>query len=101
MTEIRGGQRYRALRDVEVNALTHWEAPFTGGAKGVVPAGTVVIVAFDPPEMATAIGCDPADAKALEAGFVPEADRTHPKYAGFSLSILRTTLAEAFELTDA
>lgn len=98
MTPIREGQRYRALRDIEVNALTHWEAPFTGGAKGVLPAGAIVVVAFDPPETATAVGCDPADARALESRFVAEADRMHPKYAGYSLSILRTTLTDAFEL---
>lgn len=94
---IREGQHYRARHDIEVNALTHWEAPYTGGARGVLPAGAVVIVAFDPPETAMAVGCDPVDARALESRFVTEVDRTHPRYAGYSLSIMREVLLRDFE----
>ncbi len=97
---IREGQRYRAVRDIEVNALTHWEAPFTGGSRGILPAGAVVVVAFDPPQTATAVGCAPIDALALESRFVPEADRAHPKYAGYSLSVPRATFGDDFELAE-
>jgi hypothetical protein len=95
--EIREGQCFRALRDVEVAALTHWDAPFTGGGHGVLPAGSIVRVAYDPPATATAIGCSVEHADRLEARFVAEVDRAHPKYAGYSLSIMRDMLRRDFE----
>lgn len=96
--ELREGQEFRALREVDVNVLTHWDAPFTGGGKGLLPAGSIVRVAYDPPETAAAVGCGVQDSAALESRFVTEIDRTHPKYAGYSLSIDRVMLLRDFEL---
>lgn len=94
---IRAGQRYRAVHDLEVIAMTHWNAPFTGGHEGVLPAGEIFTIAIDPPESATAAYCDPARYDELHARFVPPEDREHPKYSGYSLSITLSDIRERAE----
>jgi hypothetical protein len=34
------GEIYEAIHDVEIGCLTHWRAPFTGGQRVLLPAGT-------------------------------------------------------------
>jgi hypothetical protein len=81
------GQRWVAAVDVAVHGLTHWDAPYTGGFSGVLPAGSVVIVLDDPPPIATAVGCRPEAYAELEALLVPASDRSEPRYDSYSLSI--------------
>ena len=84
---IREGQRYRAVRDLQVGALTHWQAPFTGGVEATLPAGEIFVIANDPPAFATAVYCTPERYGDLEALFVPAEDRNAETYAGYSLVI--------------
>jgi hypothetical protein len=84
---VREGQRYRALRDLEVAALTHWRAPFTGGFEVTLPAGEIFIIANDPPASATAVYCTPERYEELHSVFIPEEDRNAETYAGYSLVI--------------
>jgi hypothetical protein len=87
MAGVRKGQRYRTRDDMSILYLTHWNTPFTGGGKGVLPSGTMVTVAADPPAGATAVYCDPDGGRDLERALVPESERSDAKYAGFSLAI--------------
>jgi len=84
---IRKGQRYRVLRDLDVRVLTHFRAPFTGGAKATLRAGEIFRIAHDPPEEATAASCDPENYEALHESLVPQADRLWHNYSGYSLVI--------------
>lgn len=95
---IRAGQKYRALQDLEVTAMTHWNTAFTGGHEVVLPAGEIFTIAIDPPESATAASCDPARYDELHARFVPPEDREHPKYSNYSLSIDLSDIRERAEL---
>ena len=58
---IRKGQRYRALEDLSVKFLTHWKAPFTGGGRAMMPAGTAFTVVADPPWFTFSVRCVPDD----------------------------------------
>jgi len=83
---IRKGQRFRALRDLDVICLTQWRAPATFGDYVVFPSGETFQVLTDPPTSASAAACLPERAE-LEARFVPENERDDPKYNGYHLSI--------------
>jgi len=87
MTAIRAGQHYLIKEPVEVIALTHWRAPFTGGYNVVLPAGEVVEIDHDPVPGATAVGCTPIRYAELEVAFIPAKDRKADNYGGYSLTI--------------
>lgn len=97
MAEVKGGQRFRALADFPANALTQWDAPFTGGSSGVLPAGELVEVLDDPVPGFPAVGCRPVRYEALHTRFVSEEDRAAPKYSGYYLVIALEDLVERFE----
>lgn len=92
IAEIRKGQRFRTRVDTEVNYLTHWMAPFTGGGKGILPAGTILTVTLDPPPGVKGAGCDPENREAIEAILIPEAERSAPKYGGFTIVVAQDWL---------
>lgn len=100
----RDGDVYEALGDVPVQLLTHWKAPFTGGADGVLPRGTRIRVFLPATSWAPAVSepiavyAEPVDNPALEAALVPRADREHPSYGGYSLSIKTAMLSREFRL---
>ncbi|UCC73986.1 MAG: hypothetical protein JSV86_05365 [Gemmatimonadota bacterium] len=68
-------------------ALSVWKTPYTGGYEAVLPAGEVFVIANDPPEGATAVGCVPERHEELHAHFVPDDVRSNPKYASYYLCI--------------
>ncbi len=65
-----------------------WRAPFTGGFRCTIPAGTVLTVESDPLPRATAVYCIPDDYAGVERVVVPEEDRRSEKYTGYALVIL-------------
>ena len=95
---VREGQRYRALRDLQVGALTHWRAPFTGGFEVTLPAGEVFVIANDPPASATAAYCTPERYEELHGLFIPAEDRNAETYAGYSLVIDLDVIRQHAEL---
>ncbi len=86
-TKPRRGERYIVEEPIDATILTHWRAPFTGGSEKTLPRGLEFVVAYDPPEQATAVSCDPADPRAWESLLVDEPDILADKYAGYSLTI--------------
>jgi hypothetical protein len=98
--DIRKGQKYRTLEPINVDFLTHWRAPYTGGGSGTLAAGEVFVIKMDPPAGATAASCD-AERKEVEKLLVPEADRNEPKYNGFSLVIGFEIIRTRCERSDA
>ena len=81
------GQRFRTLRNLEVGVLTHYRAPFTGGARAILRAGEVFTVALDPPALAIAASCRLQRYEALQEELVPKEDRIADDYSGYSLVI--------------
>jgi hypothetical protein len=83
---VREGERFVARSDVEVLVMTHWLAPFTGGHKAVLPAGTTIVARSDQMPDVPGFNCVPEDYAGLEPILVPEEDRNANKYGGYSLS---------------
>ena len=95
------GDEYETLDDVNVGVGTHWRTAFTDGFAAAIPKGTRVRVYLAPAPGAVAVPATPIDYAALEAMLIPESDRQHPKYAGYSLTIKILALHEKFRLLGA
>ena len=82
------GEEFEAERDIDVNYVVHWQAPFTGGGVGRMDKGTrirVSVGAQDPEPIG--VYASPLDKRRLEERLVPESERSSPKYGGFNLFI--------------
>lgn len=93
------GEEFEANSEVEVDYVTHWQAPFTGGGKGKLLKGTRVRVSVSErhPEP-IGVYAQPVEYLRLENELVPAAERSAPKYGGFSLSISVAQLNRDFHL---
>lgn len=95
----RKGDVYESIEAVEVNYLTSWAAPFTGGATVTLPAGHRVVISGDSRDpQPIAVYADAVDYKALEELVVPAVDRQAKKYTGFYFSISTVALNSKFRL---
>lgn len=95
----RDGEMYEAVDDVELNYLTLWAAPFTGGDTFVLKKGERVRVevhAHNPEPIS--VYALPIDKERLEKEIVPEETRTNEKYGGYSLAIESAKLGKHFRL---
>ena len=81
------GDKFKVTEAFEGHVLTMWKAPFTGGDKREIPAGLEFVVAFDPPDTATAANVDAVPYAVWETVLVSEEDRAKPKYNGYYLII--------------
>ncbi|MDQ3820175.1 MAG: hypothetical protein M3362_21195 [Acidobacteriota bacterium] len=83
--EVKEGERFLLLLDIETIGGVHFKAPTTGGFKCTIPRGTVLI-AWDKSRPETgSFSCLPENEKEFEESFVPIEDRNNQKYAGYSL----------------
>jgi hypothetical protein len=97
----RKGDVYEALEDIEVNYMTRWAAPFTGGGKAILKKGERIRVEHDP-YYPQPIGTSlvTVDYSTLEERMVPKEDREAAKYGGFALSVKTLDLNRKFKLVD-
>jgi hypothetical protein len=92
------GDVYEATGDVEVNYLTSWSAPFTGGGSGTLKKGERVIIDYEPLPRPIAANAKAINYTHVEEGMVPESDRSNTKYAGFYLVLKTLELSRDFKL---
>jgi hypothetical protein len=92
------GDVYEATRDIEVNYLTSWSSPVTGGGSGTLKKGERVIIAHEPLPRPIAADAKPIDYARVEKEMVPESDRSNKKYAGFHLLLKTLELSRDFKL---
>lgn len=95
----RDGEVFEANGEIEVDYLTHWQAPYTGSGKGKLPKGTRVKVSVsqrDPEPIR--VYAQPIEYLRFENELVPAAERSAAKYGGFSLSIPVAQLNTDFHL---
>lgn len=95
------GEVYQALDDVEINYLTHWAAPYTGGEAFVFKKGESIIVEVsDHNPKPISVHAKAVDEARLETEIIPEKDRLNEKYGGYSLSVDCNKLKTHFRLVD-
>lgn len=93
------GDVYESIADQEVEFMTAWAAPFTGGGQGTILKGERIWI---PEEEEKCIGtyADPVDYSKLEQRMVVATGSTGDKYAGFYLFVKTVVLNEKFKLVD-
>lgn len=97
----REGDVYEALEDMEVNYLTAWRAPFTGGGSTLIRKGERFWIHSSPstpqPISVYALGLR---YDALEQEVIPAADRENPQYEGYYFSFKTAVLTTRFLLVS-
>jgi hypothetical protein len=94
------GDLYESKFDQEIEFLTSWSAPFTGGGNGTLYKGEQIWIYSGPLEEKP-IGSYalPVKYTELEKRMVSESDRNTPNYGNFYLHFDTKTLNENFNLT--
>jgi hypothetical protein len=92
------GGRFQAVRDLDVRVRTAFMAPRSSGCRGVLPAGEVLALDYDPdPTSTTGVWLRPERYRALESVLVEKALRDEPSYDGYSISMSYEQLDKDFE----
>ena len=91
------GQRFRNRRKMKVMGLIYFRAAFTGGFKGVLPAGETFILVYEPHLTAHGVSLTPERYQYFEQVFVDADSRQNAKYAGYSISISSKKLQRDFD----
>lgn len=95
----RKGDVYEATQDVEIQYLTSWFAPYTGGGVATLKQGERVIVQTDCTNTEPlSVYAMPERYKEVEVRMVPEDERTHYKYSNFYLCLKTLDLNTKFRL---
>jgi len=93
------GDLYESLADQEIEYMTSWAAPYTGGGKGLLLKGEQIWIhsapAGEKPLGAYAL---PVEYEKLEARMVPEAERSSEKYGGIYFYFKTVELENGFRL---
>jgi len=93
------GDLYESLEDQEIEYMTAWAAPYTGGGKGLLLKGGQIWIHSDPagkkPLGAYAL---PVEYEKIEARMVPESERSSEKYGGFYFYFKTVELENHFRL---
>lgn len=93
------GEMYEALKDMTVDYITEWAAPYSGGGEANLITGEQIWIdkeIKDPkPVGAYAI---PVKYRQLEQRIVPKEERENPKYGSFYFYLTTIELNENFKL---
>lgn len=95
------GDVFESRSNVEIDYLTSWAAPYTGGGRTMLPKGERVIVQQVGLPKPTSVYCLPDRYDELHDRIVPESDRSAEKYGGYYFSIKTKLLNEQFAKIDA
>jgi O-acetyl-ADP-ribose deacetylase (regulator of RNase III) len=93
----KGGEVYEALHDVEINYLTYFMAPYSGGDKAILPKGERVIIHTPKKQRPIGYYCTPINYGEIEKAIIPAATFDDPAYTDYSLSVKTLLLNKDFK----
>lgn len=91
---VKKGDKFITQKTIETDGLTSWAAPYTGSFRCTLPKETIVVAIHDQVEGAKGFGVVPEKYDELESQLVPESDRTHKKYSGYSFVFLSENIGD-------
>jgi hypothetical protein len=97
---LKKGDKLRLLTAIRTDALTCWNAPYTGSCAVTIPEGTVVKVIDNSVRSAAGFSCVPVDYDAFGFLNIPEhadAAKYESSYAGYYLVLLKSQIGWALE----
>ena len=83
---------YETIREVPVTLLTHWDSAHRGSYSAVLPKHCRLRVSENYAHGDQFLQCFVVEDEDYEAASIPSADRSHPEYQGFSVSLKLTDL---------
>jgi hypothetical protein len=92
------GTRFRSCRDLKVNGIISYGAPFSDGFEGLLPASEVLVLDSDPLPNARGMWHVPERYEHFETIFVPSHDRAHEAYGGYAVAINYEYVGEDIEV---
>ena len=93
----KGGEVFEAIDDVQIDYLTYFMAPYTGGKKAILLEGERIIVSKPNQDKPLGYYCYPINAEEVENRIIPNSDKDAPEYNGFSLFIDTKILNKNFK----
>jgi hypothetical protein len=92
------GEVYECVSACEVTFVTHWHTAFTGGGATQLLIGEHVRVGEVVEHKPVIVSAVPVDYLGVLSRIIPAADREHPKFAGYSVSLRTRELVSHFRI---
>jgi hypothetical protein len=89
--------RFRTTKALEVQGIIIFGAPCSGGFRGQLPAGEVMILDYEPKPWAKGVWLRPERYRHFEQLFVDEKTRRDPEYDRFAVNASYDELSENYE----
>ena len=94
------GDIYLCIEDAQINYMTHWMKPYTGGDKTIFPKDEKIKITDISQTKPTSVYCQAANADKIENLLIPQSDREQYDYNGYSLVVDTVTLNKKFKLVE-
>ncbi|HTY88387.1 MAG TPA: hypothetical protein VMB80_13040 [Candidatus Acidoferrum sp.] len=100
MGKFHKGLRLRSRKSVKVDGVITFGAPCCGRFEGVLPAGEVLKLNYEPHDRVRGLWLEPERYSDLEQVFVPKESRSAPAYSGYAVGCDYDQIAVDFEVLD-
>ena len=94
------GEIYISIEEAEINYVTHWMKPYTGGEKSIFPKDEKIKISQVNKPKPIGVYCEAINSDKSEKLLVPQSDREQYDYDGYSLFIDTLTLNKKFRLVE-
>ena len=94
------GEIYLCIEDAQINYMTHWMKPYTGGDKTIFPKDEKLKISDISQSKPTSVYCQAINADKIEELLIPQSDRAQYDYNGYSLIVDTVTLNGKFKLVE-
>jgi len=100
MGKFHKGLRLRSRKSVKVDGVITFGAPCCGRFEGVLPAGEVLKLNYEPHDRVRGLWLEPERYSDLEQVFVPKESRSAPAYSGYAVGCDYDQIGVDFEVLD-
>jgi hypothetical protein len=94
------GDIYLCIEDAQINYMTHWMKPYTGGDKTIFPKDEKIKISDIRQPKPTSVYCQATNADKIEELLIPQSEREQYDYNGYSLVVDTVTLNKKFKLIE-
>ena len=100
MEKLHKGTRIRSRRSLKIGGVITFCAPYCVHFEGVLPAGEVLKLNYEPHDRVHGLWLEPERYSDLEQMFVPKDSRTEPAYGGYAVGCDYDQIGLDFEVLD-
>jgi hypothetical protein len=100
MGKFHKGMRIRSRKELKVGGVITFWAPCCGHFEGVLPAGEVLKLNYEPHDRVRGVWLEPERYSDWEQVFVPKESQTAPTYGGYVVGCNYDQIGLDFEILD-